>query len=112
MPDIQTYVRGLIKQDVPILSECDLIPPRERAGEYVMLRLRTTRGISPEEYEKNYLMPFEPLLNVIQPLAERGLFTQEGGRWILTPLGFLVSNQIIVRLQQAQEASEPLAKRK
>ena len=110
--DIQNYVRGLIKQDVPILSECETIPARERAGEYIMLRLRTTRGISPEEYEKRYLMPFAPLMEIIQPLAERGLFRQEGSRWILTPTGFLVSNQIIGRLQLAQEASEPLAKKR
>ncbi len=111
-PDIQNYIRGLLKQDVPILSECDTIPPRERAGEYVMLRLRTTHGIAAEEYEKNYLMPFQPLLDVILPLAERGLLKQEKDRWVLTPTGFLVSNQIILRLQEAQEASEPLAKKR
>ena len=110
--DIQTYIRGILQQDVPILSECETVPARERAGEYVMLRLRTTEGISPEEYEKNYLMPFEPLLAVITPLAERGLFYRSDGRWILTPMGFLVSNQIIVRLQEAQENSEPLAKKR
>ena len=111
-PDIQNYIRGILKQDVPILSECDTVPPRERAGEYVMLRLRTTKGISPEEYEKNYLMPFEPLLDAIVPLAEKGLFVQDGDRWVLTPTGFLVSNQIIGRLQEAQEKSEPLAKKR
>ena len=110
--DIQNYIRGVIKQDVPILSECEAVPARERAGEYVMLRLRTTRGISPEEYEKNYLMPFAPLRKAILPLAEKGLFVEEGGRWVLTPTGFLVSNQIIVRLQEAQERSEPLAKKR
>ncbi len=111
-PDIQNYIRGVLKQDVPILSECDTVPPRERAGEYIMLRLRTTRGISPEEYEKNYLMPFEPLLDAIVPLAEKGLFVRDGERWVLTPTGFLVSNQIIGRLQEAQEKSEPLAKKR
>ena len=110
--DIQNYIRGVLKQDLPILSECETIPARERAGEYVMLRLRTTRGISPEEYEKNYLMPFEPLLDAIVPLAQKGLFVQDGDRWVLTPTGFLVSNQIIGRLQEAQEKSEPLAKKR
>lgn len=110
--DIQNYIRGVLKQDVTILSECETIPARERAGEYVMLRLRTTQGISPEEYEKNYLMPFAPLLDVIEPLAARGMLIQQDGRWILTPQGFLVSNQIILRLQQAQENSEPLAKKR
>ena len=111
-PDLGTYIRGLLSQDVSILSECETIPPRERAGEYVMLRLRTSRGISPEEYEKSYLMPFEPLLNVIRPMAESGYFLFQGGRWRLTPEGFLLSNQIIARLQEAQEQSEPLAKKR
>ena len=110
--NIETYIRGLIKQDIPILSECENVPARERAGEYVMLRLRTNRGISPEEYEKNYLMPFAPLLEVIRPMAEGGLFMLRGGRWVLTPTGYLLSNQIIGRLQEVQENSEPLAKKR
>ena len=110
--DIHNYIRGMLEQDVPILSECETIPARERAGEYVMLRLRTNRGISPEEYEKNYLMPFSPLLDVIRPLAEQGCFLLERKRWKLTPEGYLISNQIIARLQEAQEASDPLAKKR
>ncbi|MBQ2154051.1 MAG: radical SAM family heme chaperone HemW [Oscillospiraceae bacterium] len=110
--DIHNYIRGMLEQDVPILSECETIPARERAGEYVMLRLRTNRGISPEEYEKNYLMPFSPLLDVIRPLAEQGCFLLERNRWKLTPEGYLISNQIIARLQEAQEASDPLAKKR
>ena len=77
-----------------------------------MLRLRTNRGISPEEYEKNYLMPFSPLLDVIRPLAEQGCFLLERNRWKLTTEGYLISNQIIARLQEAQEASDPLAKKR
>ena len=112
LPDIHNYIRGVIHQDVPILSECETIPLRERAGEYVMLRLRTTRGISGDEYEKNFLMPFRPLEKIIEKLAEKDLFRQEGERWVLTPKGFLVSNQIIAMLQQAQEKSTPLAKKR
>ena len=110
--DIETYIRGCLRQDVPILSECESIPDRERAGEYVMLRLRTTHGINADEYEKRYLMPFAPLQKVIDKLAEKDLFRQDGDRWVLTPKGFLVSNQIIVMLQQEQEKSTPLAKKR
>lgn len=110
--DINTYIRGCLRQDVPILSECETVPDRERAGEYVMLRLRTTHGINADEYEKHYLMPFAPLQKVIDKLAEKDLFRLDGDRWVLTPKGFLVSNQIIVMLQQAQEKSTPLAKKR
>lgn len=111
-PDIETYVRGLLRQDVPILSECESVPDRERAGEYVMLRLRTTRGINADEYEKRYLMPFAPLQRVIDKLAEQGLFRQQNEHWVLTPKGFLLSNLIIGMLQTAQEKSTPLAKKR
>ena len=111
-PDIENYIRGVLRQDVPILSECETIPARERAGEYLMLRLRTTHGIEAEEYEKQYLMPFAPLQRVIDKLVEQGLFRQDGPRWVLTPKGFLLSNQVIVMLQQAQERSTPLAKKR
>ena len=77
-----------------------------------MLRLRTTHGINADEYEKRYLMPFAPLQKVIDKLAEKDLFRQDGDRWVLTPKGFLVSNQIIVMLQQEQEKSTPLAKKR
>ena len=110
--DIETYIRGCLRQDIPILSECESVPDRERAGEYVMLRLRTTHGINADEYEKHYLMPFAPLQKVIEKLAEKDLFRLDGDRWVLTPKGFLVSNQVIVMLQQAQEKSTPLAKKR
>jgi hypothetical protein len=34
------------------------------------------------------------------------------GRWHLTPQGFLLSNGIIINLQELQDASVPLAKRR
>ena len=52
------------------------------------------------------------LFCVIRPMAESGYFLFQGGRWRLTPEGFLLSNQIIARLQEAQEQSEPLAKKR
>ena len=47
--DIETYIQGVMNKGV-ILSECETVAPRERAGEYLMLRLRITGGISSEEY--------------------------------------------------------------
>ena len=66
--------------------------------------------------KKIQTIPVGPLVIIamknIEPLAEKGLFTRQSGRWVLTPTGFLMSNQIIVRLQEAQENSEPLAKKR
>lgn len=84
---------------------------KERAGEYVMLRMRTAQGINAEEYEKKYLLPFAPLEAVLETCLQRGLARCREGEWSLTPKGFLVSNSIISDLLIAQENSTPLARR-
>lgn len=109
--DIHAYIEGVLTGGA-IMSESEQIPMRERAGEYIMLRLRTCLGVEAEEYEKNYLMPFKPLQRILEELAENKLCMLEEGRWVLTPKGFLLSNQIIGQLQLAQQKSTPLAKKR
>ena len=109
--DLRGYIDG-IRQHGPILRECETIPMRERAGEYVMLRLRTNRGINAEEYEKGFLMPFKPLEALLSRFEARGYAKKEEDNWVLTEQGWLVSNQIILALNEAQEKSTPLAKKR
>ena len=110
--DLMGYIDG-IKGKGEIIRDMQEIPQRERAGEYLMTRLRTTSGIGKEEYEKKYLLPFAPLENALERHAQQGLATQNGdGRWYLTPEGFLVSNSIISDLLILQDESEPLAKKR
>ena len=106
--DLQAYIAG-IRDGGDIMEEMEEIPVRERAGEYLMLRLRTNVGIDRYEYEKNYLLPFGPLEEVLE--KRRRLFhtTQnDQGRWVLTPKGYLVSNDVITDLLLAQDESHPL----
>ena len=66
-------------------------------------------GISPQEYEKQYLLPFAPLAEVLRKHWEFGYAGRnEEGRWFLTPKGYLVSNDIITDLLMAQDRSYPL----
>lgn len=109
--DLQGYIQGIAKKG-QVLSECENIPPRERAGEYVMLRLRTSYGINPDEYERQYLMPFAPLAELLERFADKGLAKFENKCWRLTEGGFLLSNRIIMALQEQQERSTPLAKKR
>lgn len=109
--DLQKYLDGVKTKGV-ILSECDTIPLRERAGEYLMLRLRTVDGIEEGEYTKSFLLPFEPLQKVLEKLAKNDLCVQNGSRWRLTPKGFMLSNQVILTLLEAQQRSKPLAQRR
>ena len=113
-----SYVRSLpeyiagIRNGGQIIRELNQIPTRERAGEYVMMRLRTIGGINRQEYESAFLLPFDPLEKLLQRNEQHGLARFENGRWHLTPRGFLVSNSIISDLLIAQEESKPLDKRK
>ena len=106
--DLQAYIAA-IRDGGDIMEEMEEIPVRERAGEYLMLRLRTSHGIEQQEYEKMFLLPFAPLEDVLE--KQRRLFhaTQtDSGRWVLTPKGYLVSNDIITDLLLAQDRSYPL----
>lgn len=110
--DLNGYIDG-IKNGDQVLREIQEIPQRERAGEYLMTRLRTTTGIWREEYEKQYLLPFTPLEASLERCESHGLATRTSDdHWHLTPEGFLVSNSIISDLLLLQERSEPLAKRR
>ena len=108
--NLDQYITGILEQGV-ILSECDTIPLRERAGEYLMLRLRTSVGIEENEYMQTFLLPFAPLEELLCMYEKRDLARkEETGRWRLTPKGFMVSNSILVQLLEAQQKSKPLAK--
>lgn len=104
LSDLDAYINGVLNGG-PIIEEDDLIPKRERSGEYLMLRLRTARGIEEWEYRREYFMNFEPIELKLAEYESRGWATQDGQRWRLTPQGFLVSNQLIGELMQLQESA-------
>ena len=101
--DLHGYIDG-IKSGGQVLQDVQEIASRERAGEYLMMRLRTVAGVDPKVYERWYLMPFAPLEKHLMVCKERGLANKTfDGRWHLTPNGFLVSNSIISDLLLIQE---------
>ncbi len=107
---ITDYIEGVTKGG-SILSECEDIPSRERAGEYLMLRLRTTQGVDADEYTRRFLLPFRPIGQLLERFREMGFVRQDDSRYYLTPKGMLISNKILAELMLAQEKSEPLAKK-
>ena len=110
--DLQGYINGM-HTGGQVLEDIQDVPPRERAGEYLMMRLRTTMGISAQEYEKKFLLPFGAMEKVMEQCRQRGhALKGDGGRWRLTPEGFLLSNSIISDLLLIQERSKPLAKKR
>ena len=106
--DLQGYIDG-IKNGGEVLQDIEDIPLRERAGEYLMMRLRTSTGIIREEYERRYLLPFGPLEDALEKYRSFGhAVRNEEGRWRLTPKGFLISNSIISDLLLIQDGCPQL----
>ncbi|WP_294474889.1 radical SAM family heme chaperone HemW [uncultured Intestinimonas sp.] len=102
--DLDGYIDGVLGGK-PILDSDDLIPKRERSGEYLMLRLRTTRGIEEWEYRREYFMNFDPVEAKLAEYEQNGWAARVGQRWRLTPVGFLLSNQLIGELLERQESA-------
>lgn len=101
--DLDGYLAGNLQ-----LSQREEIPRRERCMEYIMLSLRTARGMEKRRFERDYRLPFAPLEEKFAGYARHGLAVRTAGGWRLTPQGFLVSNSIIVELQETvTEMEEP-----
>ena len=109
--DLLAYIDG-IKHGGQVVAEIQEIPHRERAGEFLMTRLRTVDGIDPLEYERKYLLPFAPLETALERCREQHLAAKASdGTWHLTPEGFLVSNSILSDLLLIQDESVPMTRR-
>ena len=76
-----------------VYSEDAAISPHERAAERVMLGLRTAAGLDAAR-----LAGAE---GVLRQCEAHGLAVLSGGRWRLTARGYLVSNAIILQIQEA-----------
>jgi len=91
--DFDAYCAGALRGCVPV-GQRQTISQQERAAEYLMLGLRTAKGVAADGL-KAYGMPFSPVAAVLERFRNAGYTELVGGRWRLTPEGFLVSNPII-----------------
>ena len=87
--DLDGYIAGRLD-----LAESERISPQEREMEYIMLRLRTARGIDIREFENRFRQRFAPLAAILESCAAHGLARQTETGWCLT------SNRIIGDLQE------------
>ena len=102
--DLEGYIRGVMDGD-RLLAESDMIPPKERGSEYLMLRLRTAHGIEEWEYRREFYMNFDPIAAKLSEYEHRGWAVRADRRWRLTPEGFLLSNRLIGELLELQETA-------
>jgi len=73
----------------------------ENAGEYLLLRLRTTHGISQEEYYNIYRLKMDFVLELLKKYETMGLAQYKDGRWRFTPKGFILSTTLIGEILDA-----------
>ena len=98
--DLKRYISGVERKD-SIIDEYQLVDPFERSVEYLMLAMRTNRGISEEDYRVRTQSDWKPIHRVLQAFAAKGWAEQTDGRWHFTVPGFLISNTLIGILLEA-----------
>ena len=64
--------------------------------------MRTSRGISEEDYRVRCQCDWRPISRVLRAFAEKGWAEQTEGRWHFTVPGFLISNTLIGILLETQ----------
>ena len=109
--DLKAYISG-IEEHEQVLRHVYEIPLRERAGEYLITRLRTTYGITGAEFEATYLLSFDPIEQELERCFHSGHALCINERWRLTPEGFLLNNLILRELLKALDYSILLGNKK
>ena len=95
--NFSAYLKG-VQSGAPEFSEREEIPASHRGAEWLMLNLRTVRGLNPAEFESRFHRSFSPFLPFLTQCQRAGYAVWEEGHWHLTAEGFLLSNQIIGEL--------------
>ncbi|MBR1456170.1 MAG: radical SAM family heme chaperone HemW, partial [Oscillospiraceae bacterium] len=99
--DLKKYIYG-VGRKISIVDEYQRVDPLERAVEYIMLGMRTSRGISEDDYRVRCQCDWRPISKVLRAFAEKGWAEQTDGRWHFTVPGFLISNTLIGIMLETQ----------
>ena len=100
--DLKRYLNALEAGAQVDWDEYETISPREQAREYLLLRMRTMRGVEEWEYRRSFGLNFEPIGWRLEFFEAHRWAEQSGRRWHFTPEGFLLSNTLIADLLDAQ----------
>ncbi len=94
-----------LKSAQPV-DELYTLSPNERVGEYIMLRLRLTDGISSREFAARFGLNFDALYGRrLQLYIDNGFMVYDGDRYFFTPKGMYVSNYILSTILDFDENS-------
>ena len=100
--DIDKYMDG-IDAGENVIETSETVSGFDLAAEYLMLRLRTSYGISETEYHEIYKGGMRYALELLDTYKDRGWANCREGRWSFTPEGFLLSNTLIGEILDAQQ---------
>lgn len=99
--DLRSYISN-VNRGESIIDEYEEISPLERASEYLMLGMRTSRGISENDYRMLCQSDWKPIEKTLKIFQSKGWAEPNGSRWHFTIPGFLLSNQLINILMEVQ----------
>ena len=100
--DLRQYAYGIARQ-VSVIDEYEEIDRLERSVEYLMLTMRTSRGVEETEYRKRTQSDWKPILRCLEAFRDKGwTVREEDGRWHFTVSGYLLSNRLIGILLETQ----------
>ena len=94
VPDVRAYIENVLNGR-GVVEQSERLTDFERAGEYLMLGMRTTRGISEKEYYDIFPCSFDMARELLDSYIEKGWMVKNDDRWSFTPQGFLLSNVLI-----------------
>ncbi len=88
--EIDAYLRGQFEKGCEEISENDAI------SEYVMLAMRTVRGVDTNVFFARYGKDFDTLFaDKLKPYRDGGFVVRKDGSCAFTDSGFYVSNQVL-----------------
>lgn len=107
--DIERYMRGVEvpASSIRITDQNDAVSPKERLGEYIMLRFRLSAGLNCREFARLFGTSFEQRYGKkMAPYVQNGFATYKDGVYALTPRGMFVSNYILSDLLEFSDLGQ------
>ena len=101
--DLKRYI-ACVNRKTSLVEEYEQVSALERSVEYVMLGMRTSRGISENDYRQRAQSNWRAIHKVLLAFQEKGWVEQTEDRWHFTVPGYLISNTLIGILLEAQAA--------
>ena len=99
--NLREYITA-VERGTSLLEEYNNLDAMERASEYLMLGMRTAKGISEQDYRRLCQSDWRPIEKTLRIFQDKGWVTPNGERWHFTVPGYLLSNQLISILLEVQ----------